>query len=710
MEGYSVTEAASVLGVPTERVWELLARGVLSGAPEGETGMRVFLQPRPAPPAVDEQPRPNGHENPREADPEASPFRELLTEFRNLTERYGQALLALGEARGEVASLRSRVDVLEARMDLRLPMSGPMPAPSTWGAPAVTGRDQVHSAQDRVAQPETGTDARLPQPPPPRDEETQQPVPPAAAGEERAVERDGEVEPSARRKRGRGHFREEFAEALARAEDPSPAVLPPGTVEPGASVASIRYEVPAHEDAAPAAPAASESPEALLPRELPAAEPMTIAEPDLEPRPASMPVVEPRTTEPEPAPEPIIAPMTTAELEPDSEPAAGPEAEPIAEVALEHAPEPETEPEPVAFAELQAIPEPVAFAEPQAIPEPVAFADPEAIPEPVAAPEAEPVVEAEPASSAEPDHAFDSELELPPEPDPVAALALEPEPGREPGPVAVAEPQPALEPEPVTVAESEPEPKPVWERESARESAPDAGLEPQPAPIREPKPEPDSAVLAESQAGEVASDDEPTWDQNRYSAEIEAPDWWTPEPSVAAEPDVAPAQRAAEAESSTPSLVEDEAPAAAIADASSPAVESRPGPMIELEPDATAPDAYRGEETMLWFGRRPQEPGSADWPSEDAAGEMEVASTGRRAPAEPDAAGSMPGADELHEALAALDASDPRRQPASGGAADAQRPPAAPASSGPPAAPTPPAELNSSAQRAYRRLRRIFPG
>ncbi|MEA2652358.1 MAG: hypothetical protein QOI85_2079, partial [Chloroflexota bacterium] len=24
MEGYSVTEAASVLGVPTERVWELL--------------------------------------------------------------------------------------------------------------------------------------------------------------------------------------------------------------------------------------------------------------------------------------------------------------------------------------------------------------------------------------------------------------------------------------------------------------------------------------------------------------------------------------------------------------------------------------------------------------------------------------------------------------------------------------------------------------
>ena len=61
MEGYSVTEAASVLGVPTERVWELLARGVLSGVPDGETGMRVFLQPRPAPPAVEEPARSNGH-------------------------------------------------------------------------------------------------------------------------------------------------------------------------------------------------------------------------------------------------------------------------------------------------------------------------------------------------------------------------------------------------------------------------------------------------------------------------------------------------------------------------------------------------------------------------------------------------------------------------------------------------------------------------
>ena len=84
MEGYSVTEAASILGVPTERVWELLARGVLSGAPEGETGMRVYLQPRraPAPPAA-EPGRPNGDAEPTR---ELSPFRELLTEFRNLTD------------------------------------------------------------------------------------------------------------------------------------------------------------------------------------------------------------------------------------------------------------------------------------------------------------------------------------------------------------------------------------------------------------------------------------------------------------------------------------------------------------------------------------------------------------------------------------------------------------------------------------------------
>ena len=71
MDGYSITEAASVLGVPTERVWELLARGVLAGAPEGETGMRVFLQPRPAPAPVTasftDDPAPHGRTDPIES-------------------------------------------------------------------------------------------------------------------------------------------------------------------------------------------------------------------------------------------------------------------------------------------------------------------------------------------------------------------------------------------------------------------------------------------------------------------------------------------------------------------------------------------------------------------------------------------------------------------------------------------------------------------
>src|SRR4030095_1319988 len=81
----------------------------------------------------DESPRTNGNGGSQGTTGEASAFRELLTEFRNLTERYGQALLALGEARGEVAGLRSRVDQLEARLDLRLPP--PIDAAPVAGVP-----------------------------------------------------------------------------------------------------------------------------------------------------------------------------------------------------------------------------------------------------------------------------------------------------------------------------------------------------------------------------------------------------------------------------------------------------------------------------------------------------------------------------------------------------------------------------------------------
>src|SRR5437762_3778601 len=150
MDGYTIKEAASVLGVPKGRVWELVARGILAGTPVDGGGMRVFLQGRPSEPILstpqrrpaepDDRPRiANGHGG-EHGQPgfEASPFRELLTEFRNLTERYGQALLALGEARGEVASLRTRVEILEARVDLRLPSSPPFVQWSPPAAPPVS--------------------------------------------------------------------------------------------------------------------------------------------------------------------------------------------------------------------------------------------------------------------------------------------------------------------------------------------------------------------------------------------------------------------------------------------------------------------------------------------------------------------------------------------------------------------------------------------
>lgn len=219
MNGYSVTEAASVLGVPTERVWELLARGVLAGAPEGETGMRVFLQPRqaPAPIAAPDEPEAVGSNGP---DREMSPFRELLTEFRNLTERYGQALLALGESRGEVASLRSRVDLLEARIDLRLPMGAP--AASPWPT-------QPLPVSEPTASGAPVEDA----------EETHRP-----------------------RSRGRRRAVESFAEAMARTEDPSPADLPPSTSTGGGPAV------------------AADDTDRSLPRDVLPAEPMLVADDD----------------------------------------------------------------------------------------------------------------------------------------------------------------------------------------------------------------------------------------------------------------------------------------------------------------------------------------------------------------------------------------------------------------------------------------------
>jgi nicotinate-nucleotide--dimethylbenzimidazole phosphoribosyltransferase len=138
MDGYSVNEAATVLGIPEGRVWELLARGVLSGATEVGGDMRVFLRGTALTEAASST---NGGPTRGEGgngdvSAEITAFRELLTELRNLTERYGQALLALGEARGEVVSLRGRVDLLEARLENRAPWPTPSPDTTWQSAPA----------------------------------------------------------------------------------------------------------------------------------------------------------------------------------------------------------------------------------------------------------------------------------------------------------------------------------------------------------------------------------------------------------------------------------------------------------------------------------------------------------------------------------------------------------------------------------------------
>lgn len=576
MEGYSVTEAASVLGVPTERVWELLARGVLSGAPEGQTGMRVFLQPRPAPPAAEEPATSNGDAAQRGAEVEASPFRELLTEFRNLTERYGQALLALGESRGEVASLRSRVDLLEARMDLRLPMAASMDQVSSDAGPLPMPPAAPSDHPRRSTSPPAGLDQR-----------TDGPGSGATLSLDADVAREQEIETerAGRRRRGRGHFRDDFAEALARAQDPSPAVLPDPS-DSTATVASIRYVVPARDELAEE----QDSSDALLPRELPAAEPIAVLEPEI---PAAI-------TEPEQQP--------LAESEP--EPMAAAEPEPLAE----------SEPEPMAAAE----PEPLAESEPEPMAEPEEATESEAAAEVVATvPEAPPAISAaEPVSD---------------EPEPEAASGLDAEP-------------PEIEDRPpgqATVAAS-------------------AATELEPS----------------TPTGEEAADEELAFDPERYSAEIDEPDWWGSDAGFSpAEPGDAGERTETSAH-----------PLQAVSDV-----------------PETAEAVEAGEETMLRFGRRPGEDPSAEWASEDAAAEMEVASTGRHTTSETGIGDRMPGTDDLRRALAALDSPGrSRRADASVPGVTPAREPQRPAARLAP--PTHQGELRSPASRAYRRLRRIFPG
>jgi hypothetical protein len=197
-----------------------------------------------------------------------------------------------------------------------------------------------------------------------------------------------------------------------------------------------------------------------------------------------------------------------------------------------------------------------------------------------------------------------------------------------------------------------------------------------------------------------------TWDPERYSVDIGEPDWFVEEE---------PPPAAAADDESEPSV--EPAPSASTADDASAGTPGEPA----TEPTATVDSAPEAEETMLWFGNQPPadvaDPGTG-------ADEMEV--VGSQPPPAPPTPKILPGSRELDEALAALDALAGRPRPVeraaptAGATADrawptADRPPTAPV----PARPAPltsraaaeqPRLPTTPASRAYRRLRRIFPG
>ena len=662
MEGYSVTEAASILGVPTERVWELLARGLLAGTPEGEGGMRVFLQPRqaPAPPSMEAA---NGNHGKREPEGELSPFRELLTEFRNLTERYGQALLALGESRGEVAELRARVDLLETRMDLRQPVRSA--APSPWPAPESATIVPPVAAEHATEAPRTDAPQSGEKP---------------HSKEMVHAEEHPEGEEHRRRRRGHRRATESFAEALARAEDPTRPELP-GAAETAAAMAALREEA-AHDEAA-------------LPRELPAAEPMPT--PEEEQESAS------------------VEPAVTVDVSSDT-------AEPVSEAATETA-----EPAPEASEAAPGVEE-VALEPQAAIAEPTEVGQLETVePESVEAPQSPESVakEAEVAEfstttqvaaeseATEAESAESEQVGSPPRlevteeasraaaaTEPIASPAAEEEPEPEPEPIA-------FDPERYTVEIIEPD----WYADE--ESSGVAGSTVQPEASDEPA---RSTLVAEPDASKGAAQPE--------LAEPEAAEPETTEPE-AAQPEIAEPEVADHAAEAPPSEIAAEVAREHASEAPTPPSAEQPA----LEAPTASADAA-GEETMLWFGRAPQQsqPAEPSAPSEDVdegADEMEV--VGAAAP-RPQPAG-VPGSRDLDDALAALNAVA-RPGPASG-VADEGRPPAVDADlsamqagTGVPL-PVPDAAAGTgrptgllasvrpqttSASRAYRRLRRIFPG
>jgi hypothetical protein len=167
---------------------------------------------------------------------------------------------------------------------------------------------------------------------------------------------------------------------------------------------------------------------------------------------------------------------------------------------------------------------------------------------------------------------------------------------------------------------------------------------------------------------------------------------------------------------------EEPAPAAATVEVPQAEPEPAPEPVWpEAGSEPVAPSAPSDEEELLWFGARAEElaEGSRrratepEWPSEDGAAEMEVAGS-RSSGGSP-----FPGSPELRDALSALDAlaresSPAGRQPIQQPIQPRETPQAPPpwrASLERPAAhPPQTATPSGPASRAYRRLRRIFPG
>jgi nicotinate-nucleotide--dimethylbenzimidazole phosphoribosyltransferase len=329
--------------------------------------MRVFLRPVTPPQRFEADPPlspPTGNGG---SHPEASPFRELLTEFRSLTERYGQALLALGEARGEVAALRSRVDLLEARMDMRLPLrpastvawelterpSPPAeasteapawtdaptePATTTEAAPEAAAEGveapmpepELQAQPEAVPEPEPEPEAPsvldvagsevepsepMAEPPPPPGKPPVSEVPvrvdlPAPTAADEPAERP--PEPKRRVTGGRAAVAG-LAEALARAEDPTLSDLP-GAREAVDALAALQRDMRRAEPVA-------EEPVAEEPAEEPAEGPVDVGTTEMSEAPVlpeAHEVVEEASAPEEEAPAaPVDSPYTTEVVEPD---------------------------------------------------------------------------------------------------------------------------------------------------------------------------------------------------------------------------------------------------------------------------------------------------------------------------------------------------------------------------------------------------------